>query len=384
VPIVKAEPMPPVHPSVERLELLESYLGHDPDNRGLLSEVVAAAVESGHLARAEELLERLRRLESGPQVEHLNGLLRLAQHRFEEAVASFELVAAQAADAAPARFNLGYALFRLGDFERASEVFRLLLDEKNAPAETLTYLMRAMHHAGLPEEAVAAWRRAGERFSTPQALGVASLASLDSNQLEEAARLSELALRTATPPLEAFVVRGTLAVGEGRPEVAEQMLREAATRSPDDGRVWSAVAAARMLKGELPSALDAFAKATRLLPEHVGAWVAQAWCQILQRDLEAARTSLSAAMEVNRNFAETHGTLAVVSALQGRRTEAERAIEVALRLDEGSLSARYAQAILRGDAADPEAVRLLARRLLRGRMELPVAGLLDKPLRNGP
>lgn len=368
-------------PSSNRLELLEGYLRQDPDNRGLLAEVVAVAIESGQLARADELLNRLRRGDGGPNVEHLDGLLLLAQHRFEEAAANFERVIAQVPDASSPRFNLGYALFRMGDFPRASAVLSSLLDDKNAPPETLAYLMRAMHGAGQPVEAMEAWRRAGERFSTPQALGVASLASLDANQPEEAARLSELALRTASPPLEAFVVRGTLAVGEGRPEVAEHLLGEAAERSPNDGRVWSAMAAARMLKGDVASALDAFGKATRLLPQHVGSWVAQAWCQTLQREFAAARASLASAMELNRNFAETHGTLAVVDALEGRRPEAERSIEVALRLDANSLSARYAEAILRGDAADPEAVRVLARRLLRGRTELPVAALLEKSLR---
>ena len=65
-----------------------------------------------------------------------------------------------------------------------------------------------------------------------------------------------------------------------------------------------------------------------------------AWCNLMKKDLAAAQQNFEAAMALDRNFGETHGGLAVVLALQGRREEAKLSIERALRLDPQSLSAR--------------------------------------------
>jgi Tfp pilus assembly protein PilF len=151
-------------------------------------------------------------------------------------------------------------------------------------------------------------------------------------------------------------------------------------RSPDDGRVWSALATAWMMQGDVERAQIAFLRAAELLPAHIGTWLALAWCQILRQDLAAARHSLNTALELDRNFGETHGALAVVAALQGQEEEARQAIERAKRLDRSGLSARYAEAVLSGQARDPVAVQALARRLLQGRPGVDGAALLERTL----
>jgi hypothetical protein len=49
---------------------------------------------------------------------------------------------------------------------------------------------------------------------------------------------------------------------------------------------------------------------------------------------------------MDRNFAESHGALAVVDALQARPADARRGIARALRLDRGCVSAVLAQKLL--------------------------------------
>jgi tetratricopeptide (TPR) repeat protein len=73
------------------------------------------------------------------------------------------------------------------------------------------------------------------------------------------------------------------------------------------------------------------------------------------RNLPRARAAFEGALECDRNFAETHGGLALVAHLQGRRQEAERALETALRLDKRSPTARYAQALMCGTRLDGQA-----------------------------
>ena len=60
------------------------------------------------------------------------------------------------------------------------------------------------------------------------------------------------------------------------------------------------------------------------------------------------------ALALDRNFGETHGGLAVVAALQGRRAEAEVAIRRAQGLNAQGLSGAFAQMLLGRDVHHPE------------------------------
>lgn len=59
--------------------------------------------------------------------------------------------------------------------------------------------------------------------------------------------------------------------------------------------------------------------------------------------------------QLDRNFADTHGGLAVVKVQQGLREDARACVGRALRLDPENIPAKYATALLAGrikDAAD--------------------------------
>lgn len=60
----------------------------------------------------------------------------------------------------------------LSEYGVPAQQFERLPAEPDAPAETLSYLMRCLHHAGGPARAVAAWHAAPERLKTVQAAGV--------------------------------------------------------------------------------------------------------------------------------------------------------------------------------------------------------------------
>jgi len=71
-----------------------------------------------------------------------------------------------------------------------------------------------------------------------------------------------------------------------------------------------------------------------------------AWCQIVKNDFVAAEASFNRSMEIDRNFGETHGGLAVVHVMQNRIDIAEPEIKRALRLNPQSFAARFAQSLL--------------------------------------
>jgi Tfp pilus assembly protein PilF len=96
------------------------------------------------------------------------------------------------------------------------------------------------------------------------------------------------------------------------------------------------------------------------MPEHVGTWHVLGWTQLMQGDVSAAQRAFERALAADRNFAESHGGLAVVAAMQGRDEEARQSIRRALRLNREAMSPQYAQLLLlKKEGRDQEAQALL-------------------------
>lgn len=87
------------------------------------------------------------------------------------------------------------------------------------------------------------------------------------------------------------------------------------------------------------------------------------WACVLLADWPEAQRAFDTALQLDRNFAETHGALAVVQVHRGQAEVARATIERALRLDRTCLSAHYALALV-GSAQDADRLRALAQRLL--------------------
>uniref|UniRef100_UPI00037FB6E4 tetratricopeptide repeat protein n=1 Tax=Cupriavidus sp. UYPR2.512 TaxID=1080187 RepID=UPI00037FB6E4 len=207
-------------------------------------------------------------------------------------------------------------------------------------------------------------QRLATHLVSADALGVASLMALDGGRLAEARVWSERALEANPDQIEALVSRGSLALGDQQTRIARASFERALTVNALDGRSWSGLAFANMLEQRLDLALEAFQRAVANMTGHIGTWIGLGWCQFLRRDVSAARDAFERALHLDRNFAESHGALAVALAAQGLRAEAEIEIDIALRLDRTSLSARYAQGILSGEVDDPQAFLRLAQRVL--------------------
>jgi Flp pilus assembly protein TadD len=118
-----------------------------------------------------------------------------------------------------------------------------------------------------------------------------------------------------------------------------------------------------MLSSELDNAIDDLQKAVRYMPEHLGTWHALAWAQIVTDRISDARQTLLACMDIDRNFGETHGGLAVIDILENHRESAKEHIKRALRLDKNSFSARFAESLLVQDS-DPEQARQIIQEIL--------------------
>jgi len=370
--------------AVHRLERLEGYLREDPDNTALLADAFDAALAIREWARAEFHLRHGQAIRPDDPAWNLREVhWLLAQHRWDEAeqvIRNLQAVGPAALQAVLIH-DLAYVAFRQGNHAQARETLAPWLGSL-APSDVLdpatqVLWVRVLHRLVRHDEAMA-WAKARAQAGAlaPQAAGAASLLALDASDYVSARQWSEEALKHDSEQMEALVARASLALADRDAPLARKLLAVALRLNPEDGRAWSALAFAHLLEQRLDLARADFERAVQYMPNHIGTWHGLGWTAILQKDLPSAHRAFEVALALDRNFAESHGGLAVVLAMVGRRSEAQSSIDRAGRLDRLNLSARYAQALLDGDASDAQALRRLASRLLANRAT-PLGGSMS-------
>jgi tetratricopeptide (TPR) repeat protein len=193
------------------------------------------------------------------------------------------------------------------------------------------------------------------------ARGLRALALLDSGETDEAYATAEACLTLYPDQHEALLVAGTVALWKQDLDRAEAYHQRALGRHPNSGRALSGHGQLKMLRNELPAARKELAHAVVAMPDHIGTWHALAWTDLLLGDIDGAEASYQQAFDLDRNFADSHGGLALIHALKGRTEEADQAIKRALRLNPECATALYARTLLLSDSGHTaEADKLLA------------------------
>lgn len=355
----------------EQLLRNEGYLQVDPGNTELLARVIDLSLEAGDMARAQQHVDAAcQRYPNDPFFQYRRAHVLVAQGKFDEAAPVFAALLETNADANIA-FSLADCQMRAGDYAGALQTMEPYRDAADLSPEAATLLVRALHHTHDFATADALITAHRERLATePAFLAAASLLYLDDSRTELATELSEAALACGRRPVEALITSGTLALGHTDTATAIERYNEVLAMNPKEGRSWSGLGMANLLKRDLPAAAAQLEQAVHWMPTHIGTWHALGWCRIFTGDLAGAGQAFKTALDLDRNFGESHGGMAVVLALSKQNTAAEEAIERAVRLDPKGLSARYAQMILGGQAADPERFKAIAFRFMGGHKTL--------------
>ncbi len=347
------------------LDRLEEFLELDPANPLLLAETADAALAGGAFQRAQQLINDGLKLPGDPSAWHFRQAnLYIAQRHLDEArhvLATLE----QAGGKHPAiAHNLGYIQLLKEDFEACRETLQPWIDTGAANDDSALQILwlRVMHRLDRMEEAwdwVKQWRAA--QVLSPGAAGVASLIALDLGDFDAALALSQQALHDAGPQLEALVARASVSLARQDAASARHSLDAALKLNPDDGRTLSTMGFVAMLEHRVGEARQRFNKALSFVPGHIETWHGLGWACVLQQDWVAAQAAFESALRLDPEFAESHGALAVVHALQGHTQYARDHIDRATQLDASNLAARYAQAVLSGQARDLQDLERLTR-----------------------
>ena len=365
----------------QRLARLQQYLLVDPDNATLRADVFDSALACGALDEAQfQVTHALRLQPDQPGWLHRQSLLLIRQGQLTDAEAVLENLIAGGHDDPAIRYNLAYAQFAQGENAKAIASVAPLLHGSDELAQLAwTLWLRCQHHLGQLTDALQAFSDyvASGAGMSADVWGVASLIALDAGRLPDAKNWSERAIKSHADQLEALVARGSVALGEQDDVAAHRLFEHALKISLNDGRSWSGMAFTYMLQKDFAGARTAFNKAVTAMPDHIGTWIGLGWCEFLSNRPDAARSAFAQALALDRNFAESHGALAVALVKLGEQGQAKMELDVALKLDPKSLSARYAQAMLNGEVDDPAKFLSMTKRVLA---QHPAPGSTDTSL----
>jgi tetratricopeptide (TPR) repeat protein len=330
-----------------RRKLLEAYLSEDPQNESLMLDLAGECFGEKDYERALALATSVQRLNpDNAKASAMELLSLLALGRKTQAEASLRAALPRARTTTEAR-QLLWPFARFGKTKDGLTVVDALLRQGAMVDDTQLALLRAMYFAGDPRRAlVRLLELVAHREPTPEHDALAALLYFDTQQLDMARVYLARCSSADYESVETLYVSASLIGLDGELADAIAQTDRAIAMSPTEGRCVALKGQFLMAAGRLGEALPQLLRATELMPEHVGSWLAVGWCHFFQGDPVEARRAFSHALQLDHNFAESHGAMAVVDASEGRIALAEESAKRAVRIDRNNLSARLARLIL--------------------------------------
>lgn len=339
----------------QRLQRLLGFLEKDPTNPNLRFDTaqMAFSEQDYSLCRALLVAEDAPR-PPAPAMTHLLGQTLLAIGELQQATALFHILLAGGQADVAVRHDLAYALACQQQYQDALAALPADLVGNSANAQQLR--LRLLHRTGQLETALAEGEQwLAEQTLTAEGAGALALLCLDMDRGNDAARFATLAGNND----DAMVARGWLNLEQGELEQATPAFEAARHMTPRHGRAWLGAGLVSLASKRYAEAAQQLDRAADLLPGHAGSWVAAGWAHLLGGNLPTALNRLGQALDIDRNFPEAHGSMAVCLLQDGQRERAEHHARAGKRLGPTSLSVLLAESLLLqadGDRARAEEI----------------------------
>ncbi|HKQ29745.1 MAG TPA: tetratricopeptide repeat protein [Burkholderiales bacterium] len=328
----------------------EGYLKTDPRNPHLWLMLGDLYHRSGNFAQAIDAFERCGEYAADERtvVHGRVASVLISQHRFDEAESRLRAIISSGENSPELLHNLGLALYYQEKWQEAQRYFEQAIDAAQASASALDYLARALHHQGDIDKAIEACERRIGVDNDPQdeGRGYLALLHLDNGNTAEADTLAQAVLARSPHNRDAAIVAGVSAVERQEIDNAARWFGRVAERQPNSGRALLGLGLVHLYLQEHAQAVDALERAARLMPNNAGTVVTLGWARLAMRDIAGSEQTFRRAIEVDRNFAESHGGLASALAMQGKVDSARESIHIAKRLDPRSFGAAFAQGVI--------------------------------------
>ncbi|MEK6540962.1 MAG: hypothetical protein AABZ45_02445 [Pseudomonadota bacterium] len=340
-----------------KLDALLGFVESDPDNQFLLADAAQAALDCREDEMAAQLVARL--VDLAPDAFstiYCGAMLAMRSRDFAYAADGFARLM-QSDDSPALRFNRSWSLAMIGDKDSAAQ----LLDDATVAALPAAAMLRLqlMHEAGDFNGAVdfakAMLPTHGENAGFAAAV---SVLALDVEDLELA---RECAVRGGRHP-DALATCAMLALWESNPEGAMADFDAAIAIRQHHPRAWIGRGLARLARHDSEGAAADLDHGAAQFGDHIGSWLAAGWAHFTAGHNDESRERFERALRIDDNFAESHGSLAVLDAIAGDSKAARRRVAIAMRLDRQCFSATLATTLLMHD--DPESARMIVEQAL--------------------
>lgn len=322
----------------QRYHTLMSYLEQDPQNPNLLADTAAAALAAHEVSSSDELFGQLATLRVLSDDEcNLAGLAAMRAGNLAQAKHQFQALLDKHPGDANVRFNLAWSHALAGETEASLE---LLDDEVTLALPQAAALdIQLRHGAGAFEEA---GNRATHYLSVHTDYAPLNAAiSVLAMDIEDEELARSCAQSSANHP-DGLTTLATLTLGEQKTTEAKAMFEEALQLNSQSPRAWIGLGLTNLSDGDKVAAAAQLDKGAALFEDHLGSWIAAGWAHFLNGDMAAARNRFQTALDLDDNFAECHGSLAVLDFVEGKSEEGARRLKIAQRLDRSAFSAAFA------------------------------------------
>jgi tetratricopeptide (TPR) repeat protein len=350
-----------------RIARLEGYLLQDPENRHLLADMIELYLETDNAETARAFAERA--LAAHPHDLRLRLLaidVTVAEGELEQADYALQAMLAEEPFEPAVAYQAVSIRFGQRRYQDAVDLFERYPAALGVDPDAFVIRAHCLHHLGDVKNALAdAMSCLALKPDNTDAMGLAALLELDMDNEQRAEHWARAALAHAPDNLAALVTIGSIFLSKQNLREARAVFEHALSVKEDSGRAWLGMALVDMHETRLDEAVLALAKAVMYMPNHIGSWIIQGWAHLVRGEMFAAEGSFNHALTLDRNFSESHGSLAVILALQGKADEAGLAAQLGLRLDPNCASAQFAQALLLGQVNDARSLKEFAARLLQ-------------------
>ena len=331
-----------------RYRRLVGFLKQDLDNSKLFQDCFDLAIQIGELDGAAELLaSRPQQFANDPLTLYCESKLALANQDFDKAKEISQSMLDQGINDLAIHYNVSWADFSLANYEDVLKNIEALGEHKQDYPPFLILEARALHHLGRVEEAIFLTRHFVEQNTqSDEALGLLSLLLLDSENYAESTELANAARQLNPSNHESLIALTSIALNDQKADETEAILNTNLELAQKSGRLMLNLGQAQMLNMNFDQAEDSLEQASQLMGNHIGTWHALAWVKIVKGKIADAKMAFQKAYDLDRNFAESHGGLAIVAVHEKRFEDAEKLTKTSLRLDPMCRSGRYAEVLL--------------------------------------
>ena len=331
-----------------RSKKMEQFLEQDPENVNLFCECFELFLQLGDFDKAAKLVEKtLQILPEESSVVFCQSKLYLAQGAFDKALESTLNLIEKGVMNPGVLYNQVWSQLNLAMYESVVENIESHLEFTQQYPPLLLVKVRALHHLQQFQLAIEAVESYIELdLTNDEAFGLNAILHLDIAEYESAKLQANKALAINPYNHDALTTLSSLALNHQEPDEVLKLLSIKPELTSKSGRMMLNLGQAFMLKMEFDKAESALKDAASLMSSHIGTWHALAWVEIVLGKIDDAKRCFERAMELDRNFSESHGGLAVIAIFQNELTLAEKLTKTSLKLDPLCTSGRYAESLL--------------------------------------